>query len=123
MTFQERNGALWALQTMASSRYTLEITKVAMYVHDNPRVTLDSIKTIFWPDEEQFRNRVLPKSLIKRYAGLTQFAGMTWDSWQDVIINDARVLLNALDDDDFIKVRVIMRRNRISQSYHKSSPN
>lgn len=122
MTVQERQGALWALQTIAPSRYTLELTKVAMHIHVNPRVATDSIKAIFWPDENQFRLWVLPRSLIKRYAGSTIFAGMTWSSWQDVLINDAHELLDALNDDDFSRVRSIMYRDRITQAYTKTTP-
>lgn len=122
MTIQERQGALWALQTIAPSRYTLEVTKVAMQLHVNPRATADSIKAIFWADENQFRLWVLPKSLIKRYVGSRIFAGMSWDSWQDVLINDAHDLLGALNDDDFSRVRNIMYRDRITQAYTKTTP-
>lgn len=122
MTIQERQGALWALQTIAPSRYTLELTKVAMHLHVNPRATADSIKAIFWPDENQFRLWVLPKSLVKRYVGSRIFAGTTWDSWQDVLINDAQALLDALNDDNFSRVRSIMYRDRITQAYTKTTP-
>lgn len=122
MTVQERQGALWALQTIAPSRYTLELTKIAMQIHVNPRIATESIKAIFWPDENQFRLWVLPKSLIKRYVGSRIFAGMSWDSWQDVLIHDAHELLDALNDDDFTRVRAIMYRDRITQAYTKTAP-
>ena len=68
MTIQERQGALWALQTVASSRYVREVTKVAMHIHVHPRITSDAIKALFWPDDYQFTVWLLPKSLLKRYA-------------------------------------------------------
>lgn len=120
MTIQERQGALWALQTVAASRYTREVTKIAMHIHVHPRVTSDAIKALFWPDEYQFTVWLLPKSLRKRYACASCFYGMTWDSWQDVLINDAQSLVDALTDDDFNRVHAIMRRDRISAAYQKN---
>ena len=122
MTRQEVNGALWALQITAPSRYALELTKVAMTLHVDPSITTEGIKSVFWPDENQFRLWVLPKSLIKRYLGSRIFAGMSWDRWQDVLIHDAHELLDALNDDDFSRVRSIMYRDRITQAYRKMSP-
>lgn len=121
MTVQERQGALCALQTVATSRYTREVTKVAMHIHVHPRITSDAIKTLFWPNDYQFAAWVLPKSLCKRYAGASLFYGMTWDSWQDVLIHDAQSLVDALTADDFNEVHRIMLRNRIS-SAHKKNP-
>lgn len=120
MTIQERQGALWALQTVATSRYTREVTKVAMYIHVHPRITSDAIKSLFWPDEYQFTVWLLPKSLRKRYACASRFYGMTWDSWQDFLIHDARMLVDALTSDDFNMVHAIMRRDRISAAYQKN---
>ena len=122
MTIPERQGALWALHTIAPSRYTLEVSKGAMQLHVNPRTTADTIKSIFWQDENQFRLWVLPKSLIKRYIGSRIFAGMSWSRWQDVLINVAQALLDALNDDDFTRVRNIMYRDRITQAYTKTTP-
>lgn len=122
MTRQEIQGALWAIQTIAPSRYTLEVSKVAMFLHTRPDVDSDHIKRLFWPDEHQFRLWVLPRSLITRYAGSTLFAGMTWACWQDVLIQDARDLLDALADNNFTEVRATMYRNRITQAYTKTSP-
>lgn len=122
MTRQEINGALWALQITAPSRYTLEVAKIAMALQFDPNTTADSIKRIYWPDENQFRLWLLPRSLVKRYAGSTIFAGMTWSSWQDVLINDAHDLLDALSDNDFVRVRIIMYRDRITQAYTKTTP-
>ena len=122
MTKQETQGALWALQTIAPSRYTLEVSKVAMFLHTRPDTGSDRIKRLFWPNENLFRAWVLPRSLITRYAGSTIFAGMKWDSWQDVLINDAHDLLDALNDGDFSRVRAIMYRDRITQAYRKTPP-
>lgn len=120
MTIQERQGALWALQTVASSRYVREVTKVAMHIHVHPRITSNAIKALFWPDVYQFAVWLLPKSLLKRYTGASCFYGMTWDSWQDVLINDAQSLVDALTDDDFNQVHAIMHRDRISAAYQKN---
>ena len=120
MTIQERQGALWALQTVAASRYVREVTKVAMHIHVHPRITSDAIKALFWPDDYQFTVWLLPKSLRKRYACASCFYGMTWDSWKDTLINDAQSLVDALTDDDFNRVHAIMRRDRISSAYRKT---
>lgn len=120
MTIQERQGALWALQTVATSRYTREVTKVAMHIHVHPRISSDAIKVLFWPDVYQFAVWLLPKSLRKRYACASRFYGMTWDRWQDVLIHDARMLVDALTSDDFNMVHAIMRRDRISAAYQKN---
>lgn len=120
MTIQERQGALCALQTVAASRYTREVTKVAMHIHVHPRITRDAIKALFWPDDHQFTVWLLPKSLRKRYACASCFYGMTWDSWKDTLIDDAQYLVDALTSDDFNEVHRIMRRDRISSAYRKS---
>ena len=120
MTIQERQGALWALQTVAASRYVREVTKVAMHIHVHPRITSNAIKALFWPDVYQFAVWLLPKSLLKRYTGASCFYGMTWDRWQDVLIHDAQSLVDALTDDDFNLVHAIMRRDRISSAYRKT---
>ena len=120
MTIQERQGALWALQAVASSRYVREVTKVAMHIHVHPEITSESIKALFWPDVYQFTVCLLPKSLRKRYACASCFYGMTWDSWQDVLIHDAQSLVDALTADDFNAVHRIMHRDRISAAYHKN---
>lgn len=120
MTIQEKQGALWALQTVAASRYTREVTKVAMHIHVHPRISSDAIKTLFWPDNYQFAVWLLPKSLRKRYATASCFYGMSWDSWQDVLINDAQSLVDALASDDFNEVYRIMHRDRISAAYQKN---
>lgn len=122
MTRQEIYGALWALQITAPSRYTLEVAKIAMALHVDPSTTADILKRIYWADENQFRLWLLPRSLVKRYAGSTIFAGMTWSSWQDVLINDAHDLLDALNDNDFTRVHNIMYRDRITQAYTKTTP-
>lgn len=120
MTIQERQGALLALQTVASSRYVREVTKVAMHIHVHPRITSDAIKALFWPDDYQFTAWLLPKSLRNRYVGASCFYGMTWDSWKDVLINDAQSLVDALSYDDLNEVYRIMRRDRISTAYRKN---
>ena len=120
MTMQERQGALWAHQTVATSRYTREVTKIAMHIHVHPRVSSDAIKALFWPDDYQFTVWLLPKSLRKRYCNASCFYGMTWDSWKDTLINDAQSLVDALTDDDFNRVHAIMRRDRISATYQKN---
>ena len=120
MTIQERQGALWALQTVAGSRYTREVTKVAMHIHAHPRISSDAIKDLFWPDVYQFAVWLLPKSLRKRYACASRFYGMSWDSWQDVLIHDAQSLVDALTTDDFNRVHAIMHRDRISAAYQKN---
>lgn len=120
MTIQERQGALWALQTVAASRYTKEVTKVAMHIHVHPRITADAIKALFWANDYQFAVWLLPKSLRKRYACASRFYGMTWDSWKDTLINDAQYLVDALTYDDFNEVHRIMRRDRISAAYRKN---
>ena len=120
MTIQERQGALLALQTVATSRYTREVTKVAMEIHVHPRITSDAIKSLFWENDYQFAVWLLPTSLRKRYATASRFCGMTWGSWQDVLINDAQILVDALSSDDLNMVYRIMRRDRISSAYRKS---
>ena len=120
MTIQERQGALLALQTVATSRYTREVTKVAMHIHVHPRITSDAIKALFWANDYQFAVWLLPKSLRKRYTCASRFYGMTWDSWQDVLINDAQILVDALSSDDLNTVYRIMHRDRISSAYRKT---
>lgn len=119
MTIQERQGALWALQIVAKSRYTLEVTKVAMQMHDHPRWTADSIKSIFWPNSRQFRAWLLPKSLRDRYIEAGKFYSLSWEAWQDLIIRDADSLVEALNDNDFQRVRHIMANDRITAAYSR----
>lgn len=120
MTLQERSGALKALQTVAASRYTREVTKVAMHIHVCPHISSDAIKKLFWVDNYQFTVWLLPKSLRKRYGAASRFYGLTWDSWQDLLIRDAQSLVDALASDDLNEVYRIMHRDRISAAYQKN---
>lgn len=119
MTIQERQGALWALQIVAKSRYTLEVTKVAMQMHVQPRWTVDAIKSIFWSNNRQFRAWLLPKSLRDRYIEAGKFYSLSWEAWQDLIIRDADSLVEALNDNDFQRVRHIMANDRITAAYSR----
>lgn len=119
MTRQEVSGALWSLQITAPSRYALEVTKVAMTIHVDPSITTEAIKSVFWPNNRQFRVWLLPKSLRDRYIEAGKFYGLTWDAWQDLIILDANTLITALNDNDFQLVRWIMENDRITAAYSR----